>query len=50
VVQNGFVGILRPPGRYGQLIVVNESDDAFEADDVEMHQVLNPIVDEAQTA
>jgi hypothetical protein len=50
VVQNGFVGILHPPGRYGQLIVVNESDDAFEADDVEMHQVLNPIVDEAQTA
>lgn len=48
VVQNGFVGILNPPGRYGQLIVVNESGDAFEADDVEMHQVLNPIVDEVQ--
>lgn len=44
-VQNGFVGILAPPGRYGQLIVVNESGDVFEADDVEMHQVLNPIVD-----
>lgn len=43
VVQNGFVGILRPTARYGQLLVINESGDAFEADDVEMHQVLNPI-------
>lgn len=48
VVQNGFVGILYPTSRYGQLIVVNESGDAFEADDVEMHQVLNPIVDEVR--
>ena len=47
-VQNGFVGVLRPTGRYGQLIVVNESGDAFEADDVEAHQVLNPIIDEVQ--
>lgn len=47
-VQCGFVGVLRPTGRYGQLIVVNSSGDAFEADDVEMHQVLNPIVDEIQ--
>ena len=43
VVQNGYVGRFSPPGRYGQLIVVNESGDAFEADDVEMHQVMNPI-------
>lgn len=48
VVQNGFVGVFSPPGRFGQLIVVNESGDAFEADDVEMHQVMNPIVDEIQ--
>lgn len=48
VVQNGFVGILCPTTRYGQLIVVNSSGDAFEADDVEMHQVLTPIVDEVQ--
>jgi len=48
VVQNGFVGYLSPPERYGQLIVVNESDDAFEADDVEMHQVLNPVIPEGQ--
>jgi hypothetical protein len=48
VVQNGFVGVFSPPERYGQLIVVNNGGDAFEADDVEMHQVMNPIVDEIQ--
>jgi len=47
-VQNGFVGILRPTGRYGQLLLVNSSGDAFEADDVETNQVFNPIVDELQ--
>lgn len=48
VVQNGFVGIFEPAERYGQLIVVNNSGDAFELDDVEMHQVMNPIIDEVQ--
>lgn len=48
VVQNGLVGVFSPTNRYGQLIVVNNSGDAFEADDVEMHQVMNPIVDELQ--
>lgn len=48
VVQNGFVGILAPPGRYGQIVVVNESGAAFEADNVEMGVFLNPIVDEVQ--
>ncbi len=48
VVQNGKVGVLSPSSRYGQLLVVNNGGDAFEADDVEMHQVLNPIVDEVQ--
>lgn len=48
VVQNGFVGVFSPPGRFGQLIVVNNSGDVFEADDIEMHQVMNPIVDEIQ--
>ncbi len=43
VVQNGFVGVLVPTSRYGQILVINESGDAFEADDVEMHQVLNPM-------
>lgn len=47
-VQSGFVGVFEPSSRYGQLIVVNRSGDTFEADDVEMHQVFNPIVDEVQ--
>lgn len=47
-VQNGFVGVFSPSSRYGQLVVVNNSGDAFEADDVEAHQVFNPIVDEVQ--
>lgn len=47
-VQNGFVGIFTPSSRYGSLLVVNNGGDAFEADDVEMHQVFNPIVDEVQ--
>ena len=42
-VQNGFVGVFFPSSRYGQLLVVNNSGDVFEADDVEMHQVFNPI-------
>ena len=48
VVQNGLVGVFSPSQRYGQLIVVNNCDSAFEDDDVEMHQVINPIVDEFQ--
>ena len=47
-VQNGWVGVFSPSSRYGQLVVMNRSGDAFEADDVEMHQVMNPIVDEVQ--
>jgi len=43
-VQNGYVGAFSPPTRYGQLLVVNNSGDAFEADDVEMHQIMNPVV------
>jgi hypothetical protein len=50
VVQNGFVGVVHPTSRWGQLIVVNNSGDAFEADDVENHVVLNPIVDEIAAA
>ena len=48
VVQNGFVGVLHPTSRYGQIIAVNNCDSAIEADDVENHIVLNPIVDEIQ--
>jgi len=47
-VQNGLVGVFSPSSRYGQLVIVNSSGDAFEADDVEMHQVFNPIVEEIQ--
>ncbi len=47
-VQNGYVGTFSPAERHGQLLVINESGDVFEADDVEMHQVMNPIVDEIQ--
>ena len=47
-VQNGFVGIFTPATRYGQMIVVNNSGDAFEADDVENHVVMIPMVDEIQ--
>jgi hypothetical protein len=47
-VQNGFVGILRPPTRWGQLVVVNNGGDVFEQDDVEAHQLLVPMVDELQ--
>lgn len=47
VVQNGYVGELYAPTRYGQLIVVNSAGDAFEADDVEMHQILQPVEDYA---
>lgn len=48
VVQNGFVGVLVPTQRYGQMLVINESGDAFEADNVEMAVFLTPIVDEIQ--
>lgn len=47
-VQNGYIGRFDPPNRYGQMIVVNNGGDAFEADDVESHTVMNPIVDEVQ--
>jgi hypothetical protein len=49
-VQNGTVtltGFALP--RYGQLIFVNNGGDAYEADDVEMHQVLIPFVEEIAT-
>lgn len=47
-VQVGYVGTFSPAERWGQLIVVNNAGDAMEADDVEHHQVLNPLVDEVQ--
>jgi hypothetical protein len=47
-VQRGFIGWFVPPNRYGSLIVVNGSGQAFEGDAVEMYVALVPIVDEAQ--
>lgn len=49
VVQNGLINpAFQPTSRYGQLIVVNNAGDDFEADNVEAHVVFNPIIDEAQ--
>lgn len=48
-VQIGMVGILRPPHRYGSLIVKNESGQTVcDTDDIEAHIVLNPIIPEIQ--
>jgi len=47
-VQNGYVGSFSPSSRYGQLLLINNGGDAFELDDVEMHQVFNPIIPESQ--
>lgn len=48
VVQNGYVGRFIPEHRYGQLIVKNESGDAFEADNVEHHVTFTELIYEAQ--
>ena len=50
VVQNGFVGRYEMPTQFGQLIVVNNGGDAFENDDVEMHQVLVPVIPDIAAA
>lgn len=47
-VQVLYCGRFRPPSRYGSLIVKNESGAAFHSDDVEMHVVFDPIIDEVQ--
>lgn len=47
-VQNGFVGVFEPCSRYGQLVIVNNSGDAYEADDVEHCQLFLPLTDEIQ--
>ncbi len=50
VVQNGYIGSFRPPTQFGQILVVNNSGDAFEADDVEMGVFMNPVIDDIQAA
>lgn len=47
-VQNARIGTFEPEERYGQLIVVNKGGVAFEADDIEAHQVLVPLIDQIQ--
>ena len=45
-VQNGKVGVFSPSGRYGQIILFNNSGDVFETDNVEMAVFLTPIRDD----
>jgi len=47
-VQYQTVGYFTPPHRYGQVIVVNKSGQAYEGDAVEMFVALVPIIDEIQ--
>ncbi len=49
-VQNGKVGVFSPSSRYRQLIDVNNSGDVVEDNEVEMHQVMNPIIPDIQAA
>jgi hypothetical protein len=48
VVQNGHVGWVSPPTRYGQMVVVNNGGDTFEAANTDMAVFMNPVVDESQ--
>lgn len=50
VVQNGYVGEFVAPTQWGQLVVVNRSGDVFEADDVEMHQIIEVETPDIQAA
>jgi hypothetical protein len=47
-IQTAFVGTFSAPERYGILVATNGSDQTLNADDVEMHVVIDPIVDEIQ--
>jgi hypothetical protein len=47
-VQVGLAGVVQPKGRYGILVVKNESAAAFHSDAVETHIVLDPLVIEGQ--
>lgn len=47
-VQRQTIGYFVPPERYGQLVVVNKSGQAFEGDAVEMSIAFVPIIDEVQ--
>lgn len=47
-VQVAEIGTFEPTERYGSLIVKNESNAAFHADDAETHVVFDPVVIEIQ--
>jgi len=47
-VQVFNVGTFSPPTRYGTLVLRNDADDAFHSDDVEIHVVFDPVLDEVQ--
>ncbi len=49
-VQAGYVGTFSPIHRFGQMIMVNNANDAMEADEVECHIVMNPIVTDIQAS
>ena len=48
VVQNGYCGSFAPKTQHGQLLVINDTTAPFEADDIEMHQLMVPWVPESQ--
>lgn len=47
-VQYQTIGFFTPPQRYGQVVVLNKSGQAYEGDAVEMFVALVPVVDEVQ--
>lgn len=47
-IQIAFVGTFSPPARYGCLVMKNGSGVTLFTDDVEMHVVFTPVVDEIQ--
>lgn len=49
VVQNGLVNpAFQPTSRYGQIVLVNNGGDVFEASDAQMAVWMTPVVDEVQ--
>lgn len=48
VLQYQTIGYFTPPHRFGSVVVINETAQAFEGDAVEMFVALVPILDEVQ--
>ncbi len=44
IVQSGFIGIFKAPVQYANLVVVNNTSDAFVADAVEMGILITPLL------